>query len=89
MLQGKNGNQLASIITLIVFPYKVVSFVKSEDYIYENTGCPKPNQTASMGLNYDLGDKSENLRRKNHFEKFNKANRNYFLQKMQDFSSII
>ena len=28
-----------------------------------------------MGLNYDLGDKSENLRRMNHFEKFNKANR--------------
>jgi len=27
-----------------------------------------------MGLNYDLGDKSENLRRMNHFEKFNKAN---------------
>ena len=26
-----------------------------------------------MGLNYDLGDKSENLRRMNHFEKFNKA----------------
>ena len=23
-----------------------------------------------MGLNYDLGDKSENLRRMNHFEKF-------------------
>ena len=29
-----------------------------------------------MGLNYDLGGKSENLRRMNHFEKFNKANRN-------------
>ena len=28
-----------------------------------------------MGLNYDLGDKSENLRRMDHFEKFNKANR--------------
>ena len=42
-----------------------------------------------MGLNYDLGDKSENLRRMNHFEKFNKANRNFFLQKMLDFSSII
>ena len=33
-----------------------------------------------MGLNYDLGDKSENLRRMNPFEKFNKAYRNYFLQ---------
>ena len=32
-----------------------------------------------MGLNYDLGDKSENLRRMNHFEaKANKANRNLF-----------
>ena len=31
-----------------------------------------------MGLNYDLGDKSENLRRMNHFEKFNKANRRFF-----------
>ena len=26
-----------------------------------------------MGLNYNLGDKSENLRRINHFKKFNKA----------------
>ena len=53
-----------------------------------------------MGLNYDLGDKSENLRKMNHFEKFNKANRNFFLQKMLkvniyslwkmlDFSSIL
>ena len=32
-----------------------------------------------MGLNYDLGDKSENLRRMNHFEKFNKANRIFFV----------
>ena len=32
-----------------------------------------------MGLNYDLGDKSENLRRMNHFEKFNKANKTFFL----------
>ena len=31
-----------------------------------------------MGLNYDLGDKPENLRRMNHFEKFNKANRIFF-----------
>jgi len=42
-----------------------------------------------MGLNYDLGDKSENVRKMNHFEKFDKANRNFFLQKMLDFSSII
>ena len=31
-----------------------------------------------MGLNYDLVDKSENLKRINHFEKLNKANRNFF-----------
>ena len=31
-----------------------------------------------MGVNFDLGDKSENLRRMNPFEKFNKAYRNYF-----------
>jgi len=40
-----------------------------------------------MGLTYDLGDKSENLRRMNYFEKFYKTNR-IFLQKMLDFSSI-
>ena len=34
-------------------------------------------------------DKSENLGRINHFEKFNKANRIFFLQKMLDFSSIM
>jgi len=38
--------------------------------------CSLP--TASMGLNYDLGDKSENSRRMNHFEKFNKANIIFF-----------
>ena len=32
-----------------------------------------------MGLNYDFGNKSENLRRMNHFKKFNKANRKFFL----------
>ena len=42
-----------------------------------------------MGLNYDLGDKSENLRRMNHFEKFNKANRKFCWQKMLDFSRIM
>ena len=31
-----------------------------------------------MGINYDFGDKSENLRRINHFEKFYKANRKFF-----------
>ena len=42
-----------------------------------------------MGLNYDLGDKSENLRRMNHFEKFNKTNIIFFLQKVLDFLSIM
>ena len=42
-----------------------------------------------MGLNYNLRDKSENLGRINQFEKFNKAKRNFFLQKMLDFSSIM
>ena len=41
------------------------------------------------GLNCDLGDKSENLRRMNHFEKFNKANKKFVLQKLLDFSSIM
>ena len=36
-----------------------------------------------------IGDKSENLRRMNHFEKFNKANRIFFLQKVLDFPSIM
>ena len=35
-----------------------------------------------MGLNYDLGDKPENLRRMNHFEKFNEANRKLFWEKI-------
>ena len=42
-----------------------------------------------MGLNYELGDKSKNLRRMNNFEKFNKTNRKNLLQKMLDFSSIL
>ena len=42
-----------------------------------------------MGLNYDLGEKSENLRRINHFKKFNKANRKFCWQKMLDFSRIL
>ena len=38
-----------------------------------------------MGLNYDLGDKSENLRRMNHFEKFNKAKRIFFSENARLF----
>ena len=38
-----------------------------------------------MGLNYDLGDKLENLRRINHFKEINKANRIFFLAKNARF----
>ena len=41
-----------------------------------------------MGLNYDLGDKTDNLRRINHFEKFNNLI-TIFLQKMLGFSSSL
>ena len=33
-----------------------------------------------MGLNYDLGDKSENLRRIHNFEKLDKANGIFFAE---------
>ena len=39
-----------------------------------------------MGLNYDLGDKSENFRRMNHFEKFNKANRIFFCRNFFEYN---
>ena len=42
-----------------------------------------------MGLNYDLGEKSENFWRMNHFKIFNKTNRNFCWQKMLDFSRIL
>jgi len=42
-----------------------------------------------MGLNYDLGDKSENLKRMNHFETFNKANRIFFFAENDNFQSIM
>ena len=42
-----------------------------------------------MGLDYDFGGKSENLRRMNNFKKFNKANRIFCWQKMLDFSRIM
>ena len=38
-----------------------------------------------MDLNYDLGDKSENLRRMNYFEKFNTANRIFFVENARFF----
>ena len=42
-----------------------------------------------MDLNDDLGDKSGNLRKINHFQKFDEANRKFCLQKMLDISSIM
>ena len=43
-----------------------------------------------MGLNYDLGDKSENLRRMNHFEKINKlANRIFFVENARFFDYYV
>ena len=44
---------------------------------------------SSIGLNYDFRDKSENLRRMNHFEKLNKANIRILLWKMRGFSYIM
>ena len=42
-----------------------------------------------MGLNYDLGDKSENLRIMNHFEKFDKVNRNFFSENARFFEFYV
>ena len=41
-----------------------------------------------MGLNYDLEDNSENLRRINHLKKINKANKTLFAENAR-FSSIM
>ena len=38
-----------------------------------------------MGINYDFGEKSENLRRINHFEKFNKAYKIFFAENARFF----
>ena len=42
-----------------------------------------------MGLNYDLGDKSENLKRMNHLKKFDKASKIFFSPENANFSSIM
>ena len=42
-----------------------------------------------MGLNYYLGDKSENLRRMNNFEKFSKANRIFLAEKARFFEYYV
>ena len=38
-----------------------------------------------MGLRYELGDKSENTSTMNHFEKFDKTNRNFFFAESARF----
>ena len=42
-----------------------------------------------MGLNYDLGDKSEILTKMNHFEKLNKANRIFFAENARFFEYYV
>jgi len=42
-----------------------------------------------MGLNYDLGDKSENLGRMNHLKKFNKAKRIFFAENARFFEHYV
>ena len=42
-----------------------------------------------LALNYDFRDKSENLRKINHFKKLYKAIVNNFLKKILGFSSIM
>ena len=42
-----------------------------------------------MGLNYDFREKSENLRRMNQFEKFNKANRFFFAENARFFEYYV
>ena len=42
-----------------------------------------------MVLNYDLRDKSENLRRINHCEKLNEANRFFFVENSRFFEYYV
>ena len=42
-----------------------------------------------MGLNYDLGDKLENLRRMNHFENYNKAIRTFLAENARFFEYYV
>ena len=41
-----------------------------------------------MGLNYDLVDRSENLKRMNHFEKISAANRIFFAENARFFEYL-
>ena len=42
-----------------------------------------------MGLNYNLRDKSENLRRMNHFKKFNKDKKKFFAENARFFEYYV
>ena len=42
-----------------------------------------------MGLNYDLGNKSENFRRMNHFKKLNNVNRIFFAENARFFEYYV
>ena len=70
-----SGNNNIKIVSKGLFSYLKRYFETNE--LDSDTSS---NQTASMGLNYDLGEKSENLRRMNHFKKNNKANRKFCWQ---------
>ena len=70
-----SGNNNIKIVSKGLFSYLKRYFETNE--LDSDTSS---NQTASMGLNYDLGEKSENLRRMNHLKKFNKANRHFFAE---------
>ena len=78
-----SGNNNIKIVSKGLLSYLKRYFETNE--LDSDTGCPTSNQTASMGLNYDLGEKSANLRRINHLKKFNKANRKFCWQKMYRF----
>ena len=77
--QKKLVPTLGNIVAPLETPYL------NKYYTFLTTGCPKSNQTASMGLNYNLGDKSVNLIRMNHFKKFNKTNRIFFAENARFF----
>ena len=42
-----------------------------------------------MGFNYNLGDKSENLRKLNHLKKFNEAIRIFFAENARFFKYYV
>ena len=78
-----SGNNNIKIVSKGLLSYLKRYFETNE--LDSDTGCPTSNQTASMRLNYDLGEKSEKLRRINHLKKFNKANRKFCWQESARF----